>query len=52
MNLSEHLTHAEVLQLLEELEASRYRRKAWIAIACAMAAFWIVAAGVVAMVMG
>ncbi len=50
MNISEHLTHAEVLQLREELAATSYRRKAWTVLACALAAFWIVIGAVVWMV--
>lgn len=50
MNISEHLTHAEVLQLREELAASRYRRKVWTALVCGLAAFWIVIGAVVWMV--
>jgi len=53
MNLSDHLTHAEIVQLRAEMDADRlFRRKAWTALACGLAAFWIVVAGVVAGVVG
>ena len=54
MNLSDHFQPAEIAQLQAELDAEdrAFRRKVWTVAACGGAAVLIVAAGIVAGVVG